>query len=70
MTICKGEPKKLVLKVNGCPLEQVKEFRYLGSLIAEDMKYAPRHRQSGYLRRSTTIGLLQFCGMISDALHT
>jgi len=34
MTICKGEP--LVIKVNGCPLEQVKEFRYLGSLITED----------------------------------
>jgi len=36
MTICKGELKKLVIKVNRCSLEQVMEFRYLGSLTAED----------------------------------
>jgi len=36
MTICKGKSKKLTTKVNGCPLEQVKEFRYMGSPITED----------------------------------
>ena len=26
----------MTTKVNGCPLEQVKEFRYMGSPITED----------------------------------
>ena len=35
MTIRKGESKKLIIKVNGYPLEQVQEFRYLSSLITK-----------------------------------
>ena len=33
MSISKTETTKLFIKINGCALEQVKELRYLGSLI-------------------------------------
>ena len=46
MTICKGEPNKLVIKVNGCPLEQMKELRYLSSIVTEDNRCHAEIRSS------------------------
>lgn len=34
------QPKIMKVNINGSKIEQVKSFRYLGSLVEEDMKYS------------------------------
>ena len=38
MVIGRGEPEQLQIEIRGQALEQVKQFKYLGSLLTEDGK--------------------------------